>query len=319
MGDLLKGKVAVVTGAGRGIGRGIALLMAAEGAKVVVNDLGGAIDGTGAAKSVADEVVAEIKKAGGQAVAVYDSVATKEGGENIIKAAVDNFGRVDILVNNAGILRDRMVFNMSEEEWDIVLKVHLYGHFYCTKPASILMRQQRAGRIINMSSSSGLGNMGQANYSAAKEGIVGFTRTVARDLGRYGVTCNAIRPGAATRLTLTPELAAARVRREAAGITSGRAGAMPSSSMSATRREPEDIAPFAVWLASDDAAGVNGYDFGVRGGHVGLYSQPVETVSIDKDGRWTLDELDVLAPRTVAAGLKNPAPPAPPAPPKKEA
>ncbi|MFQ5925792.1 MAG: SDR family NAD(P)-dependent oxidoreductase, partial [Dehalococcoidia bacterium] len=212
MGDRLKGKVAVVTGAGRGIGRAEALLLAEEGAKVVVNDLGGAPDGSGEATSPADEVVKEIKDRRGEAVANYDSVATPEGGENIIKTAIDTFGRLDILINNAGILRDRMVFNMSPEEWDAVIKVHLYGHFNCTRPACVIFRQQRSGRIINTSSEAGLGNMGQANYSAAKEGIVGFTRTVARDMGRYGVTCNAIRPIAATRLTVTPELQAALER-----------------------------------------------------------------------------------------------------------
>ncbi len=302
MGERLKGKVAVVTGAGRGIGRGISLLMAEEGAQVVVNDFGGAADGTGGANAPADEVVAEIKAKGGSAVANYDSVATVEGGENIIKTAVDSFGRLDILVNNAGILRDRMVFNMTPEEWDAVIKVHLYGHFNCTKPACVLMRQQKSGRIINFSSSSGLGNMGQANYSAAKEGIVGFTRTVARDMGKYGVTCNAIRPGAATRMTVTPELQAAWEKRAA---TTGR----PVPEI--TEWSPEDIAPFVVWLCTDAAAGINGYDFGVRGGHIALYSQPVQTVSISKAGgeeQWTLEELDELASKVFAAALVNPAP-----------
>ena len=155
------------------------------------------------------------------AVANYDDVSTTEGGENIIKTATDNFGGLDVLVNNAGILRDRMVFNMSPEEWDAVIKVHLYGHFNCTKPACVIMRQQKSGRIINFSSSSGLGNMGQANYAAAKEGIIGFTRTVARDMGKYGITCNAIRPAAWTRLTNTPELQKARERAASSGVTGG--------------------------------------------------------------------------------------------------
>jgi len=306
MGDRLKGKIAVVTGAGRGIGRGIAILMAEEGAKVVVNDLGGAPDGTGGSSSPTDEVVAEIKKKNGEAVANYDSVATVEGGENIIKTAIDTFGKIDILVNNAGILRDRMVFNMAPEEWDAVIKVHLYGHYNCTRPAAILMRQQRSGRIINMSSSSGLGNAGQANYSAAKEGIVGFTRTVARDMGRYGVTCNAIRPAAGTRLTMSPEMEEALKARIARGeITEEQAAARRMTG-------PDDVAPFTVWLCTDAAAGVNGYDFAVRGGHVGLYSQPTETKTIDKEGRWTLDELDRLAPISMVAGLVDPSPPVPP-------
>ena len=311
MGDRLKDKVAVITGAGRGIGRGVALAMAEEGAKVVVNDLGGGPDGTGGAKSPADEVVAEIKSKGGEAAANYDSVATLEGGENIIKTAIDKFGKIDILVNNAGILRDRMVFNMAPEEWDAVLKVHLYGHFHCTKPAAVLMRQQRSGRIINMSSSSGLGNSGQANYSAAKEGIIGFTRTVARDMGRYGVTCNAIRPGAATRLTMTEELLEARKIRAEKGVAApgGQApGGVESLDVGALPG-PEDIAPFVVWLATDAAADINGYDFAVNGGHIALFSQPIEIKSIDKVGRWTLDELDRTVPQSLTEGLVNPSPP----------
>ncbi len=309
MGDRLNGRVAVVTGAGRGVGRGIALALAEEGAKVVVNDLGGGPDGTGASTSPADDVVAEIRSRGGEAVTNYDSVATVEGGKNIIKTAIDNFGKIDILINNAGILRDRMVFNMAPEEWDAVLKVHLYGHFNCTKPAAVLMKQQRSGRIVNMSSASGLGNAGQANYSAAKEGIIGFTRTVARDLGRYGVTCNAIRPAAGTRLTLSPEMAEASRRRDervAAGQEAARRAAAGDIA------DPDDVAPFAVWLCTDAAADVNGYDFYVRGGHVGLYSQPTQIKIIYKEGRWTLDELDRLVPTSLAAGLVNPAPPQPP-------
>ena len=310
MGDRLKDRVAVVTGAGRGIGRGIAIALAVEGAKVVVNDLGGAPDGTGGSKSPADEVVAEIKKVGSEAVANYDSVATAEGGENIVKTAIDTFGKLDILVNNAGILRDRMLFNMAPEEWDAVIKVHLYGHYNCTKPAAILMRQQRSGRIINFSSGSGLGNAGQANYSAAKEGIIGFTRSVARDLGRYSVTCNAIRPLAGTRLTLSPEMEEARKRREER-IAAGLETPPPTSSVSG-ERNPDDIAPFVVWLCTDVAADINGYDFAVGGGHIGLYSQPTQIKNIDKEGRWTLDELDRLMPTSLALGLTNPAPPVPP-------
>ena len=303
MGDRLKGKVAIVTGAGRGIGRGEALALAAEGAKVVVNDLGGAADGTGADKSPADEVVAEIKKMGGEAVANYDSVATMEGGEKIIKAAIDTFGRLDILVNNAGVLRDRMVFNMTEEEWDTVINVHLKGHFACTKPACVIFRQQRSGRIINTSSTSGLGNMGQANYAAAKEGIVGLTRTVARDMGRYGITCNAIRPAAGTRLTLSPEMEAARQKREAAGM-----GGPPRIEIP----PPEAIAPFVVFLCTDEAANINGCTFQVRGGEVDLMTDPVVVRSIHKVGTWTVDELCKLAPQSLAAGLVNPMPPQPP-------
>ncbi len=307
MGDRLKDKVAVITGAGRSIGRGIALAMSREGARVVVNDLGGAANGTGSSASPADEVVAEIKSQGGRAVANYDSVATLEGGESIIKTAIDNFGRIDILVNNAGILRDRMVFNMSPEEWDSVIKVHLYGCFYCTKPAAVLMRQQRSGRIISMSSTSGLiGNSGQANYGAAKAGIAGFTRVCARDLGRYGITVNAIAPGADTRMTLNEEVLAARKIKAGHGIAVARPTAETLS------RDPDDIAPIVVFLATDAAANINGCTFGASGGRISLHTDPVPVKSIFKDGRWTLDELLAIMPSTLAAGLVNPSPPQPP-------
>ena len=298
MGDRLKGRVAVVTGAGGGLGRGEAMALASEGAKIVVNDLGGAVDGTGASVSAADKVVAEIKQMGGEAVANHDSVTTLAGGENIIKTAVDTFGKLDILVNNAGILRDKMVFNMTEEEWDMVQKVHLYGHFFTTKFACILFRQQRSGRIINTSSSAGLGStFGQANYGAAKEGIVGLTRQVARDMGTYGVTCNAIRPNAGTRMTLSDELKAAwkKAGREAAIVAM-------------EKNDPNDIAPLVVWLASDDSANVNGRTFYVQTGLVALYSEPVHEKALVKVGGWTVDELFDFMPSTLAAGLVNPAP-----------
>jgi hypothetical protein len=309
MGERLKGKVAVVTGAGRGLGRCHALALAAEGAMVVVNDLGGAVDGTGADRAPADEVVTEIKKMGGKAVANYDSVVTMEGGERIIKAAIDKFGRLDILVNNAGVLRDRMIFNMTEEEWDTVISVHLKGHFACTKHACIIFRQQRSGRIINTSSESGLGNMGQANYSAAKEGIVGFTRTVARDMGRYGVTCNAIRPRAATRMTVTPELQAAWEKRAKMGMGGASADAAAAGVPDLSAMAPEKVSPMVVFLCTDEAANINGRNFLVTGGEVTLYSEPENWRSIYKAGTWTVDELCELVPKTLAVGLINPSPP----------
>lgn len=289
------GKVAIVTGAGRGIGRGEALALASEGARVVVNDLGGTVDGSGASTSPADDVVAEIRNIGGEAVANYDSVATIQGGENIVRTAIESFGKLDILVNNAGILRDRMVFNMSEEEWDSVLRVHLYGHFHTIRAASPLFREQRYGRIVNTSSVAGLHatTYGQANYGAAKEGIVGLTRKVARDMGRYGVTCNCIRPTAGTRLTLSDEMRKAR-----------------SDSMARFERlRPEDIAPLVVWLASDAAANVNGRVFYVEAGRIGLYSEPVLEKQIVKAGGWTIDELFMFLPLTVTGELINPDPP----------
>jgi NAD(P)-dependent dehydrogenase (short-subunit alcohol dehydrogenase family) len=300
----LKGKVAVITGAGRGIGAAEAVLFAQEGAKVVVNDLGGGGDGSGASKSPADEVVEQIKKMGAEAVANYDSVATTEGGEKIIKSAVDAFGRLDILVNNAGILRDRMVYNMTPEEWDIVMKVHLYGTFNCTKPACMIFRQQKSGRIINTASESGLGNMGQANYSAAKEGIVGFTRTVARDMGRYGVTCNAVRPRAKSRLTISPELAAAIEKAKSTG-----AALPPGADVISKLPEPAEMVALVAYLATDAAANINGCTFLISGDQISLYQDPIPIKTIYTKSFWTLDDLMEIVPNTLAAGLINPAPP----------
>ncbi|MGD0353929.1 MAG: SDR family NAD(P)-dependent oxidoreductase [Dehalococcoidia bacterium] len=308
MGNRLKGKVAVVTGAGRGIGRAESLALAAEGAKLVVNDLGAASDGSGASQTPAAEVCGEIINMGGEAVPNYNSVATPEGGDNIIKTAIDAFGRIDILVNNAGILRDRMLFNMTEEEWDLVIKIHLYGTFHCTRAASVYMRQQRAGRIINTSSISGLGNLGQANYSAAKEGIIGFTRTVSLDLGRYGVTCNAIRPNAATRLTMTPELKAKVAKGIAAqGITKPEDVDKFFNQMFTSK--PEHIPPIVVYLATDEAAYINGRSFFINGNNIGFYTEPQITSQINKDKDfWTLDELLKVVPEQLCKGVVNPAP-----------
>ncbi len=200
----LDGRIAVVTGSGRGIGAECAKLMAREGAKVVINDLGGSTDGTGAAR-IADEVVEEIRAAGGEAAANYDSVADPEGGQAIFQTAIDAFGGLDILVNNAGILRDKTIFNMEEADWDAVLDVHLKGHYCCSRPFAKYIRENNRTncRIINFSSTSGLfGNFGQANYGAAKAGIAGFTRVLALELAKYGTTVNTISPGALTRMTI---------------------------------------------------------------------------------------------------------------------
>lgn len=304
MANLLQDKVAIVTGAGRGVGKGVAHQLAEEGAKVVVVDLGVNVDGTGANQSVAEQVANEIKEAGGTAVACAESVATMAGGENIIQTAIDSFGKLDIVVTCAGILRDRMVFNMSEEEWDDVIAVHLKGTFTIVKNACILFRQQRSGRVITFSSTSGLyGNSGQANYGAAKDGIAGFTRVVARDMGRYGVTANSISPSASTRMTTSvPE--EARSLRASRGITSG--------SSTTLRGEPEDIAPFVTWLASDESSHVNGHVFHVTAGLISLLNEPDPIKTIHKEGRWTLEELAKVFPATLGLELHNPAPAPPP-------
>ncbi len=293
MAKLLEGKVAVVTGAGRGIGRSEAISFAEAGAKVVVNDLGGGGDGVGDDAAPAQQVADEIKALGGEAVANFDSVAEVDGAEGIIQTAIDNFGRVDILVNNAGILRDRMVFNMSDEEWDIVQKVHLYGHFYCARAACRHMRAQKWGRIINTSSTAGLAStFGQANYGAAKEGIIGLTRQISRDMAKYNTTCNAIRPAAASRLTLNPELIAAWER-------AGRSG--NKERVEANR--PDDIAPFIIFLCTEAAGNISGRTFNVLGGEISLYSEPVLERTIYKKGRWTVEELLDVGPSTLGKGL----------------
>jgi NAD(P)-dependent dehydrogenase (short-subunit alcohol dehydrogenase family) len=295
----LEGKVAVVTGAGRGIGRAVAELMAACGAAVVVNDLGCAVDGAGGETKAADEVVAAIRGSGGRATASYDSVADFAAAERLIQTAVREYGRLDVLVNVAGILRDRMIFNMSEEEWDAVLAVHLKGTWSCTRHAARVMREQKTGRIISFSSTSGLyGNPGQANYGAAKDGIAGLTRVVARELGKYGITVNAIAPVAQTRMTEGVP-AASRQKRLDRGI------AVPTRALFG---EPEDVAPIVAYLATDAAADVNGQTFLVNGGMIARLSDPTPTRTIQKRERWTPQEIALLFPRTLGMDLLNPAP-----------
>jgi NAD(P)-dependent dehydrogenase (short-subunit alcohol dehydrogenase family) len=306
----LDGKIAVVTGSGRGIGAEVAKYLAAEGAKVVVNDPGVNVDGSGHDNGPADQVVNEIKAAGGEAVANYDTVSSVEGGENMIKQAVDTWGRIDILCNVAGILRDRMIFNMTPEEWRDVIDVHLTGQFHTIKPASVLMRQQRYGRILNWSSTSGLlGNTGQANYGAAKAGVAGLTRVVAKDLGRYGVTTNCIAPGAQTRMTQSvPD--SARQLRSAAGIQSAGTAAQPAQeSRYRGARGPEYVAPMVAYLCTDQAWNINGYVFHVSGGNVSVGFHPVAMRTIFKNGVWTLDELDDGVQNVLMRDIGNPAPP----------
>jgi len=308
MGTKLKGRSAVVTGAGRGIGREVALALAAEGAKVVVNDPGVGRGGEGTDLAPADEVVAEIKKNGGEAIANHDSVADFAAAGEMIKNCVDTFGSIDIVVNCAGVLRDRMAHNMTEEEWDFVLAVHLKGTFNTCRHAAGYMRKQGFGRIINMASAAWQGSVGQANYSAAKGGIVSLTRTMARELGRRGGTCNAIVPMAATRMTLDDDVKAKFKKQLDDGeITQARYEELVNMP------GPEHIARVIAYLATDAAANVNGLCVRSAGGTVGIYSEPKIVKTIHKDynkyGLWELDELEELFPSILLSEYVNPAPP----------
>ncbi len=299
----LTGRNIVVTGAGRGIGQAVAKSLAAHGANVVVNDPGVNVDGSGADQGPAADTVKIITEAGGTAVANFDSIATVEGGENLIKQCVDTWGRIDGVVHVAGILRDRMVFNMAKEEWDAVIAVHLDGYFNVAKPASILMRQQRFGRIIGFSSGSGLnGNAGQANYGAAKAAIAGMGKCLARDLGRYGVTANTIAPGANTRMTQSIPESATQLR--------ARAGIAVQARAVTDLRGPDVVAPVITYLCTDQAWNINGKIFHVSGGNVAIGHEESPLRTITSVGMWTIDQLREKVP-TLMAGLANPAPPAP--------
>ena len=285
---MLDGKVAIVTGAGRGLGRAHALFLAKAGAKVVVNDLGGAADGSGASATPAQEVVNEIKKAGGDAVVSPDSVADWDSSKKIIDLAISKFGRLDIMVNNAGFLRDRMTFKMSEEEFDNVVKVHLKGTFCCGRWSSIYFYEQSKagntsikGRIINTVSHAGLGgNAGQANYAAAKGGIAALTMVWGRELAKYGVTSNAVAPMARSRMTL------------GSSTTAGIMGEKPPADGSFDIWAPENLSPLIVYLASDQAADITGRIFTVTGGKVQVFVPWTPGKSIDiGEKRWTEQEL----------------------------
>ena len=253
MSDILSGKVAIVTGSGQGIGRAVAEDLAAHGAKILVVDPGLSLDGNVENASLADEVVEGIKKAGGEAKSSKLSVASFEAGEEIVNDALDSFGRLDIVVTVAGILRDRMIFNMTEDEWHDVIDVHLTGTFSVVRHAAPIFRSQKSGRIITFSSGSGLfGNPGQSNYGAAKSGIAGFTKVVGKDLGKYGVTANSIAPSADTRMT-------ASVPEEFKTL---------KNNPYKESRDPRDIAPFVTYLASDYSAPINSQIFHVSGGTI---------------------------------------------------
>jgi NAD(P)-dependent dehydrogenase (short-subunit alcohol dehydrogenase family) len=295
---LLDGKVAVITGAGRGIGREEALLLAKHGAKVVVNDLGGHFDGTGQSQIGAEDVVKEIRAAGGEAVANYESVTDFKAAKRIIECAIDNFGKLSIVVNNAGILRDRMIFNMSEEDWDAVVAVHLKGTFNLARHATAYWREQHKagnilnGRLINTSSDSGiLGNAGQSNYGSAKAAVAAMAIIVDREMSRYGVTANAIAPVARTRLTVdaTPQTAA--------GMGTAKAGEWDAFT-------PAHVAPLVAWLGSDDAKDVHGEVFRVGMGTVWLMQGWHSVGKVAKKGAmWEPAELGSKLKEELAKGI----------------
>ena len=277
---LLDEKVAIVTGAGRGIGREHALALANEGAKVLVNDLGGSAAGEGSDQTPAQQVADEILSAGGEAVANYDNVADFQGAENLVKQAVEQFGKLDILVNNAGILRDRMLVNLTEEEWDAVINVHLKGHYAPTRHAAAYWRAQSkagnpvAGRVINTASPSGVfGNVGQTNYGAAKAGIAAFTVIAAQELARYGVTVNCLAPNARTRMT--------------GDIFAG----IPASEGDYDPLSPDNISPIVVALASDDAASITGQVFFVYGPAINVLKPWDSGTLIKQEGKWDPTDL----------------------------
>ena len=317
MGNRLEGRVVIVTGAGRGLGAEVAAWMADDGASVVVNDLGGAVDGAGTSDAPAEQVAQGIRDKGGAAVANFDSVSEYESAGNIVQAAIDNFGRLDAVCHVAGILRDRMVFNMTEAEWDAVLSVHLYGAFNMVRHATPHMIRQKYGRIVLFSSGSGLGASGQINYAAAKEGMVGFARALAKELGPFGITVNAVYPGGATRMTETvPESTRDLRGQQRTAQVAQQAPTMQAQGAPIEgppeARDPANNAPKVVHLCSEAGGDITGQVIGTSGWQMTLYSPRHVTKSIHKSGRWTLDELDQLIPISLAAGLTNPVPPAPP-------
>jgi 3-oxoacyl-[acyl-carrier protein] reductase len=300
MGQRLKDRVAIVTGSSQGIGKAIAIALAKEGAKVVTNNRR-----PGAEGGDAETVAKEIKAMGGEAVPFYGSVAEFAVAEKIVKTAVDSFGRIDIVVNNAGADAPRMVWNMSEEEWDRSVDSFLKGSFNCIRFAAGPMREQKWGRIINTTSTAWLGTVGHCNYGAAKAGLVGLTRAVARELGRYRVTCNAYAPTAATRFTLSDEIVAGFKKRYEAGLmTKERFEELTNPP------KPETVGPFIVYLCTEEAADINGQVFDVTGGDIAIYSEPVKKKAITrKKGLWTVEELIEQVPKVLLEGYKNPAPP----------
>jgi NAD(P)-dependent dehydrogenase (short-subunit alcohol dehydrogenase family) len=285
----LKGKAAIVTGGGRGVGRDIALLLAKEGAKVMVCDPGLGRGGEATNERPADEVVAEIKAAGGTAIAVYDSVADYKLAKGMVDRCVQEFGSIDLMLNVAVILRERMIWNMTEEDFDLVINVHLKGMWNMSHHSVKHMRQAGFGRIINFSSAAFKGSVGQCNYSAAKAGIIGLSRSIAKEAYKYGITCNAICPSADTRMTLTPEVKANRERKLKAGLMT-----QEEFDRQSIPRGPEYVAPFIAYLCTDDAYYLNGETFHVERGELSNYyfgETMNQILKEENEGMFTVDEL----------------------------
>ena len=289
MPNIAAGKVAIVTGAGRGIGRGIALLMAAEGAKVVACDIGASLDGAGTDAGPAQAVVDEIKKAGGEAIASTLSISEPGNAEKILQATINSFGRVDILVNNAGILRDRIFHRMSWSDWSDVIDVHLHGSFAMSRACATHFREQNSGSFVHMTSTSGLvGNFGQANYMAAKMGIVGLSRGIALDMERFKVRSNCVAPFAWTRMI---DSIPAETEEEKARVSAFR------------QMTPEKIAPLVVYLGSDRAAGISGQIFSVRNNEIYLFNQNRPIRTLHRSDGWTPEKLDAQLKGAFAASF----------------
>ena len=275
MGEYLKGKSVAITGAGRGIGRAIALACAAEGANVVVADIGVGLAGDDPTSEVADGVVREIKDLGGKALSCAESVTSMEGGSKIVNTAVEAWGSIDGVVCVAGILRERMLFNMSEDEWDAVIETHMKGHFTVFRHACAVMRKQESGSLIGFTSGAFAGSVAQANYASAKGGIVSLVRSAAAGMHRYGVTANAIAPVARTRMSANVPMD------------------LPEMG------DPEDVAPLAVYLLSDKARHITGQVYTAVGNKIAVWNQPVEVRAMYTDGRWTPEEIEARLPSTV--------------------
>jgi len=301
----LDGRVALITGGARGVGFAIAQALAGQGARIALMDPGGGKDGKPEEGSPVAEAATALRDVGADAVAIAESVTDHAGCGRAVATCLERWGRLDILINNAGVLRPKMIFNMPEEDWDAVVAVHLRGAYSMIHHAAKAMRDARSGRIVNMGSEAWRGTVGQANYGAAKGAVFSLTRAVARELGRYGITCNTVCPSAATRLTLDEAVKEGFRKRLAAGlITQARFDQVMNMG------GPEHIAPFVAWLVSDAAAHVNGQAFRVEQGLVGIYNEPELKATLTKAGGelFSFEELSELVPRALLPGYVNPAP-----------